>query len=93
MYAPLNHNSSEKSQTYFQDYGIWERGDKSNTGIPELNSSSIGMAIAALESMDELDLFGIRGGPASVIHVMADELQKCKAVLEVGIETHWSKVL
>ena len=33
----------------FQDYGIWERGDKSNTGIPELNSSSIGMAIAALE--------------------------------------------
>ena len=38
----------------FQDYGIWERGDKSNTGIPELNSSSIGMAIAALEAMDEL---------------------------------------
>ena len=24
------------------DYGIWERGDKSNTGILELNSSSIG---------------------------------------------------
>ena len=47
------------------------------------NSSSIGMAIAALEAMDELDLFGIRGGPSSVIHVMADELQKCKAVLEV----------
>jgi hypothetical protein len=36
--------------------------------------------------MDELDLFGIRGGPASVIHVMADELQKCKAVLEVGVD-------
>ena len=35
--------------------------------------------------MDELDLFGIRGGPPSVIHVMADELQKCKAVLEVSI--------
>ena len=43
------------------------------------------MAIAALEAMDELDLFGIRGGPASVIHVMADELQKCKAVLEVSL--------
>ena len=26
------------------DYGIWERGDKSNHGLPELNSSSIGMA-------------------------------------------------
>ena len=24
------------------DYGIWERGDKSNTGIVELNASSIG---------------------------------------------------
>ena len=47
------------------DYGIWERGDKSNMGILELNSSSIGMAIAALESLDELDLFGVRGGPSS----------------------------
>lgn len=28
----------------FQDYGIWERGDKTNHGLPELNSSSIGMA-------------------------------------------------
>ena len=26
------------------DYGIWERGDKTNHGLPELNSSSIGMA-------------------------------------------------
>ena len=28
----------------FQDYGIWERGDKTNHGLPELNASSIGMA-------------------------------------------------
>ena len=28
----------------WQDYGIWERGDKTNHGLPELNSSSIGMA-------------------------------------------------
>lgn len=27
-----------------QDYGIWERGDKLNHGLPELNASSIGMA-------------------------------------------------
>lgn len=64
------------------DYGIWERGDKSNTGILELNSSSIGMAIAALEALDELDLFGVHGGPSSVIHVMSDEIQKCRAVLQ-----------
>ncbi|CAL8105071.1 unnamed protein product [Orchesella dallaii] len=64
------------------DYGIWERGDKSNHGLPELNASSIGMAKAALEAMNELDLFGARGGPASVIHVLADESQKCQAVLQ-----------
>ncbi|XP_059080504.1 probable phosphorylase b kinase regulatory subunit alpha isoform X1 [Tigriopus californicus] len=64
------------------DYGIWERGDKTNMGIVELNSSSIGMAKAALEAVNELDLFGARGGSASVIHVMADETQKCHAVLE-----------
>ncbi|XP_046394617.1 probable phosphorylase b kinase regulatory subunit alpha isoform X3 [Ischnura elegans] len=64
------------------DYGIWERGDKTNHGLPELNASSIGMAKAALEAMNELDLFGARGGPSSVIHVLADEAQKCQAVLE-----------
>lgn len=64
------------------DYGIWERGDKTNHGLPELNASSIGMAKAALEAMNELDLFGARGGPSSVIHVLADEAQKCRAVLQ-----------
>lgn len=29
---------------FIQDYGIFERGDKTNHGLPELNSSSIGMA-------------------------------------------------
>ncbi|RWS17764.1 hypothetical protein B4U79_14260 [Dinothrombium tinctorium] len=64
------------------DYGIWERGDKTNHGLPELNASSIGLAKAALEAMNELDLFGGRGGSASVIHVLADEAQKCHAVLQ-----------
>lgn len=64
------------------DYGIWERGDKTNHGLPELNASSIGLAKAALEAMNELDLFGGRGGPSSVIHILADESQKCYAVLQ-----------
>ncbi|KAL7293816.1 hypothetical protein TKK_0012875 [Trichogramma kaykai] len=64
------------------DYGIWERGDKTNHGQPELNASSIGMAKAAMEAMNELDLFGARGGPTSVIHILADEAQKCQAVLQ-----------
>lgn len=87
---------------------MWERGDKTNHGLPELNASSIGkkyptiytrliylltdaglfidlgMAKAALEAVNELDLFGARGGPTSVIHVLADEAQKCQAVLLVN---------
>ncbi|KAB1252460.1 Phosphorylase b kinase regulatory subunit alpha; liver isoform [Camelus dromedarius] len=55
------------------DYGMWERGDKTNQGIPELNASSVGMAKAALEAIDELDLFGAHGGRKSVIHVLPDE--------------------
>ncbi|MDQ2731066.1 MAG: glycoside hydrolase family 15 protein, partial [Armatimonadota bacterium] len=48
------------------DYGIWERGNKMNHGFPELNASSVGMAKAALEALNGLDLFGIRGSQASV---------------------------
>uniref|UniRef100_A0A8K9V3K2 Phosphorylase b kinase regulatory subunit n=1 Tax=Oncorhynchus mykiss TaxID=8022 RepID=A0A8K9V3K2_ONCMY len=63
------------------DYGMWERGDKTNQGIPELNASSVGMAKAALEAIDELDLFGAHGGPKSVIHVLPDEVEHCQAIL------------
>ncbi|CAM0134733.1 hypothetical protein VKS41_000715 [Umbelopsis sp. WA50703] len=58
------------------DYGIWERGNKINHGQPELNSSSIGMAVAALQSINGVNLFGSRGGPSSVIHVLPDELTR-----------------
>ena len=64
------------------DYGIWERGDKTNHGHTELNASSIGMAKAALEALDELDLFGSRGGYSSVIHVMPDTIYWCNTVLQ-----------
>ncbi|KAM9319273.1 phosphorylase b kinase regulatory subunit alpha, liver isoform 2-T2 [Gastrophryne carolinensis] len=63
------------------DYGMWERGDKTNQGIPELNGSSVGMAKAALEAIDELDLFGAHGGPKSVIHVLPDDVEHCKSIL------------
>ncbi|XP_037757189.1 phosphorylase b kinase regulatory subunit alpha, liver isoform isoform X8 [Chelonia mydas] len=63
------------------DYGIWERGDKTNQGIPELNASSVGMAKAALEAIDELDLFGAHGGSKSVIHVLPDEVEHCQSIL------------
>ena len=51
------------------DYGVWERGAKSNQGIPELNASSIGMAKAALEALAELDLFGGRGSQACCLPI------------------------
>ncbi|XP_011608338.1 phosphorylase b kinase regulatory subunit alpha, liver isoform isoform X1 [Takifugu rubripes] len=63
------------------DYGMWERGDKTNQGLPELNGSSVGMAKAALEAIDELDLFGAHGGPKSVIHVLPDEVEHCQSIL------------
>ena len=64
------------------DYGMWERGDKSNQNIVELNSSSVGMAKAALAAIKGLNLFGGKGGAASVIHVIPDEISKGTAVLE-----------
>jgi len=40
------------------NYGLWERGNKINHGNPELNASSVGMAKAALEAINGLNLFG-----------------------------------
>ena len=42
---------------------------------------------AALEAINELDLFGSRGGPSSVIHVMGDEVAQCN-VSHVTIMCH-----
>lgn len=56
------------------DYGIWERGAKTNRGSVELNASSVGMAYAALESLAGFNLFGARGGQASVVHVNPDSV-------------------
>ncbi|MDB5819233.1 MAG: glycosyl hydrolase family 15 [Rhizobacter sp.] len=75
------------------DYGIWERGDKANSGFPEVNSSSVGMAKAALESMRGLDLFGgavsegASDGAASesVIHVLADDIARMRNILEATL--------
>ncbi len=64
------------------DYGIWERGDKTNHGEPELNASSIALAKAALESLSGFDLFGARGSQASVIHVLPDEIARASITLE-----------
>lgn len=38
---------------------------------------------AALEAIDELDLFGAHGGPKSVIHVLPDEVEHCQVIIIV----------
>ncbi len=64
------------------DYGIWERGDKTNLGATELNASSIAMAKAALEALSGFNLYGVRGAQASVIHVLPDEIARARITLE-----------
>jgi phosphorylase kinase alpha/beta subunit len=64
------------------DYGIWERGNKINHGNPELNASSVGLAKAAMEALNGLNLFGVRGGQGSVIHVLPDEIARSRITLE-----------
>jgi phosphorylase kinase alpha/beta subunit len=64
------------------DYGIWERGDKGNHGLPERNASSIGMAKAALESLDGLDLFGIHGDGSRQIVIPQGALVRLRRALK-----------
>ncbi|MBP0000852.1 MAG: glycoside hydrolase family 15 protein [Cyanobacteria bacterium SID2] len=64
------------------DYGIWERGNKINHGNPELNASSVGMAKAALEAIDGLNLFGTRGDRSSVVHILSDDIARTRITLE-----------
>ncbi len=64
------------------DYGIWERGDKTNHGLPEVNASSVGMAKAALEALSGFNLYGPRGGQSSVVHVQPDEIARARVTLE-----------
>ncbi|KAI9001604.1 glycosyl hydrolases family 15-domain-containing protein [Gaertneriomyces semiglobifer] len=67
------------------DYGLWERGNKVNHGQPELNSSSIGMVVAALQAINGVNLFGARGGSASVIHVLPDEISRNLSTLRIAL--------
>jgi phosphorylase kinase alpha/beta subunit len=63
------------------DFGLWERGNKINHGKAELNASSIGMAKAALEAINGLDLFGASGSQASIIYVLPDEIARSRITL------------
>jgi len=63
------------------DYGIWERGNKINHGQRELNASSIGMVLAALQAVDDFDLFGGDGDDTTRIRVLADDIARTETTL------------
>ncbi len=64
------------------DYGIWERGEKTNVGYVELNASSMGMARSALRAMSGFNLFGNKGEESTVVHVMQDNIAYAEITLE-----------
>ena len=63
------------------DYGIWERGNKINSGNREINASSVGIALAALEALDGFDLYGPRGDRSTQVHVLPDEIARARVTL------------
>jgi phosphorylase kinase alpha/beta subunit len=63
------------------DYGMWERGSKDNNNTRELHASSIGMAKAALEVINGLDLFGSQGSASSTIYVDPDAHNRNRMIL------------
>ncbi|EDY39284.1 phosphorylase kinase alpha subunit [Cyanobium sp. PCC 7001] len=64
------------------DYGIWERGDKGNHGLPERNASSIGMVKAALEALEDLDLFGPHGDGSCCLVIPHDAIVRLRRALQ-----------
>ena len=64
-----------------RDYGIWERGDKGNHGLPERNASSIGLVKAALEALEGLDLYGPHGNGACSLHIPHDAIVRLRRAL------------
>jgi phosphorylase kinase alpha/beta subunit len=66
------------------DYGIWERGDKGNHGLPERNASSIGLVKAALEALDGVDLYGPHGDGSCCLVIPHDAIVRLRRAL-VGL--------
>ena len=64
------------------DYGIWERGDKGNQGLPERNASSIGMVKAALEALEGLDLYGPHGDGSCCVSIPHDAVVRLRRALD-----------
>jgi phosphorylase kinase alpha/beta subunit len=70
------------SRTYcIPDFGIWERGNKTNHGKTEVNCSSVGMAKAALEALSGFNLFINCSGNEGVIHTSINDIARSRFTL------------
>lgn len=71
------------SRTYSTpDFGIWERGNKINHGTAELNCSSVGMAKAALEAINDFNLLPNCSTQEGVIHVVLNDIARSRVTLK-----------
>ena len=59
------------------DYGVWERGAKTNHGDREINASSIGMCLAALEACNDLKFFSSEAS----LHVIPDDISRARLTI------------
>ncbi|KAI1726356.1 glycosyl hydrolases family 15 domain-containing protein [Ditylenchus destructor] len=64
------------------DYGMWERGNRYNVGVPELHASSLGLVKAALESVNGFNAYGHSGTSDSVIYVDIDGHNRNRTTFE-----------
>lgn len=48
---------------------------------------------AALEAIDELDLFGAGGGNKSVIHVLPDEVEHCQVNVDFSFKRQLKEIV
>uniref|UniRef100_A0AC34QWD7 Phosphorylase b kinase regulatory subunit n=1 Tax=Panagrolaimus sp. JU765 TaxID=591449 RepID=A0AC34QWD7_9BILA len=64
------------------DFGLWERGSRYNTGVPELHASSLGLVKAALEAINGFNAYGHAGTSASVIYVDIDGHNRNRTTFE-----------
>jgi len=64
------------------DYGIWERGNKMNHGVAEINCSSVGMAKAALEAISGFNFFQGSSSQEGVIHVVPNDIARSRLTLK-----------
>jgi phosphorylase kinase alpha/beta subunit len=62
--------------------GFWESHPLNPAVMAESSASVVGMAKAALEALQDCNLFGVDGDPAGVIQVLADDIAQARHTLE-----------